>query len=207
MFVALPTAGPDAGKLELTYDAYGSAGPTTDLLIDVVGYTQEQVANKSFSLPITGGYIQHASISASFPGGLRFPDGNFGSYPSIDHSFVLPDDYTTGTPIAVDISWVVGQPCTPALLVNNLTVTREGRTQIKAPSTSAGLTLEALPVATPNIVNTTTLTITSPDPSVPLEAGDNILFGIFRRGDAITPAPDTCEGFVITITGMNVRYQ
>lgn len=37
--VELPTAGPEAGRIEITYDAYGVAGPTTDVLIDVVGYT------------------------------------------------------------------------------------------------------------------------------------------------------------------------
>lgn len=37
--VAMPTTGPDAGKIEITFDAFGVAGPTTDLLIDVVGYT------------------------------------------------------------------------------------------------------------------------------------------------------------------------
>ena len=37
--VSLPTAGADAGKIEITFDAYGTAGPTTDILIDVVGYT------------------------------------------------------------------------------------------------------------------------------------------------------------------------
>jgi hypothetical protein len=36
--VAMPTSGPDAGTISITYDAYGAAGHTTDLLIDVVGY-------------------------------------------------------------------------------------------------------------------------------------------------------------------------
>lgn len=36
--VAMPTAGANAGKIDITYDAYGQAGPTTDILIDVVGY-------------------------------------------------------------------------------------------------------------------------------------------------------------------------
>jgi hypothetical protein len=39
--VALPTSGPDQGKINITYDAYGAAGPTTDMLIDVVGYTTD----------------------------------------------------------------------------------------------------------------------------------------------------------------------
>jgi streptogramin lyase len=48
--VALPTAGANAGKIDITYDAYGASGPTTDILIDVVGYTtstglQELVAD------------------------------------------------------------------------------------------------------------------------------------------------------------------
>ena len=36
--VGLPTAGANAGKIDITYDAYGVAGPTTEVLIDVVGY-------------------------------------------------------------------------------------------------------------------------------------------------------------------------
>jgi hypothetical protein len=36
--VAVPTAGTNAGQIDITYDAYGVAGPTTDILIDVVGY-------------------------------------------------------------------------------------------------------------------------------------------------------------------------
>jgi len=36
--VGLPTAGANAGKIDITYDAYGTAGPTTEVLIDVVGY-------------------------------------------------------------------------------------------------------------------------------------------------------------------------
>jgi hypothetical protein len=37
--VALPTAGPNAGRIDITFDAYGVAGATTDMIIDVVGYT------------------------------------------------------------------------------------------------------------------------------------------------------------------------
>jgi hypothetical protein len=39
VIVQVPTTGPDAGKIELTYDAYGQAGRTTDILVDVMGYT------------------------------------------------------------------------------------------------------------------------------------------------------------------------
>ncbi|MEO8695347.1 MAG: hypothetical protein ABI658_17610 [Acidimicrobiales bacterium] len=37
--VSLPTTGADIGKIEIAFDAYGAAGPTTDILIDVVGYS------------------------------------------------------------------------------------------------------------------------------------------------------------------------
>jgi hypothetical protein len=36
--VAVPTVGADAGRIEISYDAYGKVGPTTDILVDVVGY-------------------------------------------------------------------------------------------------------------------------------------------------------------------------
>ncbi len=36
--VQLPTAGADQGKIEVTYDAYGTPGPSTDILVDVNGY-------------------------------------------------------------------------------------------------------------------------------------------------------------------------
>jgi hypothetical protein len=36
--VALPTSGPDAGRIDVTFDAFGVAGPSTEVLIDAVGY-------------------------------------------------------------------------------------------------------------------------------------------------------------------------
>ena len=37
--VGLPTTGAQAGRIDITFDALGVAGPTTDILIDVVGYS------------------------------------------------------------------------------------------------------------------------------------------------------------------------
>jgi len=39
VLVALPTSGPNAGQIDITYDAFGASGPSTDLLVDVVGYS------------------------------------------------------------------------------------------------------------------------------------------------------------------------
>ena len=38
--VQVPTAGADAGEIEISYDAFGNAGPTTEILVDLVGYTK-----------------------------------------------------------------------------------------------------------------------------------------------------------------------
>lgn len=37
--VQLPTSGEQAGRIEITFDAFGAVGPTADMLIDVVAYT------------------------------------------------------------------------------------------------------------------------------------------------------------------------
>ena len=106
--VAVPTAGPNAGKIDITYDAYGQAGPTTDILIDVVGYMtntglQELVADvaalkattpivRSVSTddvspdPTTDAIILSVTIVAPVPGviqavgGVWFASGPAGSY-------------------------------------------------------------------------------------------------------------------------------
>ena len=39
VLVALPTSGTNAGQIDITWDAYGFLEPRTDILIDVVGYT------------------------------------------------------------------------------------------------------------------------------------------------------------------------
>jgi len=36
--VGLPTTGANVGQIDITYDAFGQPGPTTEVLIDVVGY-------------------------------------------------------------------------------------------------------------------------------------------------------------------------
>ena len=90
--VAMPTAGTNAGKIDITYDAYGQAGPTTDILIDVVGYMtsaglQELVAdvatkaaasdvptvafaggNQSLSVDSTGQVIRSVTLTAPSAG-------------------------------------------------------------------------------------------------------------------------------------------
>ena len=41
VLVELPVGGADDGKIEITFDVFGAAGPTSDVLVDVVGYTTD----------------------------------------------------------------------------------------------------------------------------------------------------------------------
>ena len=73
--VALPTAGANAGKIDITFDAYGTGGPTTDILIDVVGYMtntglQEIVAKVALKANTADVYTKaqvDAAVLASAP--------------------------------------------------------------------------------------------------------------------------------------------
>lgn len=48
VLVALPTSGPNAGQIDITFDANGVAGPITQILIDVVGYTTSVALGTAF---------------------------------------------------------------------------------------------------------------------------------------------------------------
>ncbi len=42
MQVSLLDGGVYSGTIDITYDAFGAVGPTTEVLIDIVGYTTNQ---------------------------------------------------------------------------------------------------------------------------------------------------------------------
>jgi hypothetical protein len=68
--VAMPTSGANEGEIDITYDAYGQAGPTTDILIDVVGYMtsaglQELVADVATR---ANGFVARAPGDLTFTG-------------------------------------------------------------------------------------------------------------------------------------------
>lgn len=60
--VSMPTTGPNAGQIDITYDAFGTPGPTTDILIDVVAYTTN-----------TGLQEINAALATKVPGELFAP--------------------------------------------------------------------------------------------------------------------------------------
>ncbi|MEP4650432.1 MAG: hypothetical protein ABJ314_09635 [Ilumatobacter sp.] len=80
--VQIPTAGPDAGKIEITYSAQGVAGPTTEVLVDVVGYTTAAPTPPPRALFAV--VDQNGSVSRSTPGAVTssellagVPDGRY----------------------------------------------------------------------------------------------------------------------------------
>lgn len=181
---------------------YNLAGQT-HVVVDVAGY---YVAgnDKFISLPITGMVLTDtATLSEAHPGGIRLPDDAFPGYPTLVGSFVLPPDFTAGATARLSVLWSVPGTCAIALQTNNLTVTRPGIAEIEGSHTGAGLEIGTSTSTGPGITALTTATITSPNASTTLQAGDTILFGLFRRGDAPS---DTCAGLIATVTGISVAY-
>lgn len=65
--VELPTSGPGAGQIEISYDALGVAGPTTEILVDVVGYTLATGADPAILDEIDALRDEIAALEAAQP--------------------------------------------------------------------------------------------------------------------------------------------
>ncbi|MGD9794283.1 MAG: hypothetical protein AB7V43_12460 [Acidimicrobiia bacterium] len=180
---------------------YNYAG-NVNVIADVAGYYTAS-NDKVIQLPLTGLALENAAFDNPLPGGVRMADNAFGSYASFNTAFDLPQDYTAGTPISVNIRWVVNGACTVAFQANNLTVTRPGIAQITGPATSSGNSIATATSTSANVVVETKATIVSPDATKPLQPGDSINVGYFRRGDAVS---DTCAGLTAIITGLSATY-
>jgi len=61
--VKIPTTGGDTGKIEITYDALGVAGPTTHVLIDIVGYFQTTASGPADGTACTAGGLPGTIIN------------------------------------------------------------------------------------------------------------------------------------------------
>jgi hypothetical protein len=129
--------------------------------------------------------------------GIRLPDA---SVPSFALGFVLPQSYTTGSPISVGIAWHTGAatPCAFDFRPNFISVARVGRTHIVGPGASTGLSPATgstiLAASATNVTNAVIYTITSPVAGTPLQAFDVINFGLFRASGA---AGDNCAGDLV----------
>jgi hypothetical protein len=72
--VGLPTVGANAGQIDITYDAFGTAGPRTDVLVDVVGYTTQLDAyTKAQTDAAIAGSVQQTITAGGASGAFTFP--------------------------------------------------------------------------------------------------------------------------------------
>jgi hypothetical protein len=77
--VGLPTSGTNAGQIDITYDAFGRVGPTTDVLVDVVGYlgsnvvTDVEVVSQSQTVNLNNG--DNTGFEAACPPGKKVTGG------------------------------------------------------------------------------------------------------------------------------------
>lgn len=81
--VALPKSGAQAGRIDITWDANGVVGPTTDILIDVVGYTTSSTldALRTETVTFTGlGLAGTGSFALALTNGCGHNGGGPTSY-------------------------------------------------------------------------------------------------------------------------------
>lgn len=163
---------------------------------------------KAFSLnpygAILGGIATLSSGYGQFAG-IHLPDGANGS---LGLGFVVPPNYTAGTPLTVRVLWHTDSTgCQFSLRANSISVARNGRQHLYGGGSSDGLmVVGGETVAAPassNQTTTTLLEITSPESGSALEPGDSVIFNIFRSGGF---GPDTCTGDMV-IQAFQVEYQ
>jgi hypothetical protein len=146
----------------------------------------------------TTGFGQH--------GGLQLPSTS--SVSGFDFQFTIPPDYTTGNTLTVRVVWhTSATDCQMFLRENSVSVARVGRAHIIGEFASTGLEsvggdlLQA--PSTPNVTQQKLYTINSPIPATPLQAGDNVIFGLFR--DLREGHEDTCAAN-LTVQGVSIVY-
>lgn len=160
------------------------------------------------SLDPYGAYVEDGATFTDGFGpnsGLRLPDGGTASF---SLGFTLPPDYASGTPLTIRMVWhTPSTGCAIVFQPNSIAIARPGRTHIQGPGFTDGLsvvggtTLNA--PATASSSQATQIQIVSPVSGTPLQAGDVIMFSMFRSGAA---AQDTCTGNMV-IQGMALQYQ
>jgi hypothetical protein len=119
--VAMPTAGANEGEIDITYDAYGQAGQTTDILIDVVGYMtstglQELVADVATKANAADVYTKAQSDSTFVShGSITLSHGTSELTPNQGLTPSSVQNYGSGTIVSGD-GYVNISPTGPAVL-------------------------------------------------------------------------------------------
>lgn len=162
--------------------------------------------NRFIALSPYEAFVEDATLSDGFGrfSGIDLPNA---STPSVAWGFTLPPDFPTGGTVTVELLWHTDSTgCGIEFRPNSISVGRAARTHIQGSGASTGLsvvggnTLSA--PATANQSSIVELVIVSPDGATDLEAGDSVIFGMFRSD---LSAADTCTGDM-TIQAGSVTY-
>lgn len=147
-----------------------------------------------------------ASLSNGFGpnAGIHLADGANGSFYL---GFTIPPNFTTGGTLLTRLLWhTSATACSIEFVPNAISVARPGRTHIIGVNTGAGLTViggtRLFAPAVSNQTNETRVTITSPDGVTPLQAGDSVIFSLFRSGNS---ANDNCTADMV-IQSVSLTY-
>lgn len=166
------------------------------------------VAPKFFALNTFGALLGGGATFETGYGpyaGMRLPDSGT---PQFSFSFVIPPDYTPGTNLTVRFIWnTPAISCGIVLAPNYISVARAGRTHIIGGGVTDGLTMVGGNVlsapSTANQSSAKDMTISTPVPGTNLQAGDSIIFGLYRSSGHTS---DTCANY-LAIQGVSVSYQ
>jgi hypothetical protein len=134
--------------------------------------------------------------------GLSFADA---ASNDANFHFVLPANYTAGTPLTGTFTWHTASiSCAVLWRANYTSVSRAGQVDPDGGTATSGMN-DPGPLAngpTANVVQTGTFTLTSPSNAFTLQPGDSYTFGLFRSGGA---AGDTCTAAAL-IDSMVITY-
>jgi hypothetical protein len=159
--------------------------------------------DKTLPLDITGaaGSATFSAGTAQF-GGLSFADSTNNN---ASFHLVLPANYTAGTALTGTFTWHTSAvACGVFWRADYTSVSRAGQAHAAGVSATSGMTDPGTLVtgATPNVVQSGTFTLTSPQASFVLQPGDSYTFGLFRSGGS---GSDTCAAASL-IDSMVVTY-
>jgi hypothetical protein len=160
-------------------------------------------------------YISLQLYGANIAGGASFTTGfgpNAGmqlpnsGVPSFAYEFTIPPNFISNSPLTVHVVWYTSATsCTMSLAPNFISVARAGRTHIIGSLATSGLTgvggntLSA--GASANVGEEQQYTITSPDGVTSLNAGDVVVFGLFRTSSGVSDCAAN-----LAIEGVSITY-
>lgn len=163
---------------------------------------------KFINLDVYGAYLTTGGTFSNGygpNGGIHLADAANGSFYL---NLTLPPDYTTGGAITVHMVWHTSATnCSVEFVPNAMSAARPGRTHITGPTTGSGITVvdgtRLFAPATANQSNSLLVTLSAPDGTTPLQAGDAISFSLFRSGSGTN---DNCAADFV-LQGALVTYE